>query len=325
MKTSTIILTSIFILNLLFNPESLAQGTSATPLPTAVQRTPQSSVKDFQQYLKDENLSSFVDAYIQTSAAMELKTPLLEQCLEEMYLGAPFEDTCFESVKSLTSRPLNRTRREILVSYLEKLRRGSKSRKAFYQSFYEGLSLQNAKSTTDKQNEEIRPISQLEMNAWRKAIAKKIDLTDSALLINGVRVKKLESWSAPVGVFQWTFVSNTHAPIIRLSTFSQFASESVKSLEELNKNSCESIAHDEPAKYGIMKIEVFQSRKCIAKYDSPIKSRLGKEHLGQSAQVVNLEEKSHRSWLWTGLLIVGVGAALALKDKNVQVTAPSFR
>ncbi len=244
-----------------------------------------------------------------------------------MYLDAPFEETCFESIKSLTSRPLNKVRREVLISFLQKLRKGSKLKKAFYESFYYGLTSKNFSKESKAEgqlNPEPKVTGSLEMNAWRKAISKRIDLEESALLVNGIKVMNIGKWTAPEGIFQWTLVSNTHEPITRLSNFTQFAAESIKSLEELNLGDCKKISENEPKKYGLVKVEVFESRKCVVKFDSSLRLDPSSDHLGRSQNIVNLEEKSHRNWIWASLLIVGAGVAMGLKDKNVQVTMPSF-
>ncbi len=328
-KTFLISLSTFSFLNTFANYlfSSVAHG-ETSPAQVFVQRTTTSLKKDYLEYLKKENLQTFVDGYIQTSASMELKTPLLEQCLEEMYLGAPFEDSCFESIKSLTSRPLNKVRREVLISFLQKLKKGSKSKKNFYESFHSGLTKVSAGreiKTDDDNIGESKVTKALEMNAWRKAISKKIDLEESALLVNGIKVMNIDQWVAPDGIFQWTLVTNTHEPIIRLSSFAQFATDSVKSLEALNPEDCKKISEREPQKYSLVKVEVFESRKCVVKYDIKYMPTPDSGHLGRSQNIVNLEEKSHRNWIWTSMLIVGVGVAMSLKDKNVQVSLPSLQ
>lgn len=288
-----------------------------------VQRTTSSSLADYEAYLKKENLLSFSQAYIQISAVTELNTPLLEQCLEEVYLGAPFEDTCFESVKSLTSRPLNSSRREVLTSFLKKLTKVSRKNKSFFSSFAEGLEKTHPKGEDKNlpdEDDRRSLVSDLEMNAWKKALKKTFDIKEVSLLINGKKVMNLENWKAPEGVFQWSFITNTHEPITRLSSFSLFAAESLRALKALNDNDCKKIEESEPKKYGILKLEVFSSKKCVVQFHKLYTPDLADGHLAPSSKVVNLESGSKRQWGWAATVILGAAAAMALKDKNVELS-----
>ncbi|MGZ5279958.1 MAG: hypothetical protein ACXWC9_08450, partial [Pseudobdellovibrionaceae bacterium] len=78
---------------------------------TGVQRTTESSYEDYLKYLDKSGGVTFSQAYIHLSSVTEMATPLLEKCLEEMYLGAPSQSTCLAAVKSLSSKPLNQSRR----------------------------------------------------------------------------------------------------------------------------------------------------------------------------------------------------------------------
>jgi hypothetical protein len=314
-----------FILMILF--KTLLSGCIAQAQ-TAVQRAAGSSITDYQKYLESREAVSFVDAYINLSASLELNIPVLEQCLEEVYVKAPFEDTCLTAVKSLTSMPLNKFRREILSSFLTKLVPVTRKHKHLYQSLLTGLNNYKSKKThkNDHEKKETETISQLEMKAWKKAISRMIDLEDSALLINGIRIADLKSWVAPNGIFQWSLITNTHAPLTRLSSFHQFAVDSIKEIQELYPKDCGAIAKTEPKAFGIVKLEIFHSRQCVLKEEVFTQNRSREnEHLTPGRSLVNLEKKSNRHWTWIGVAVGVVATGLYLKDKNVQVSLPSFK
>ncbi len=81
MKTNlmaSFLFSPFFFLNIIGNLLLSAEFVFAADGPSQrfVQRTVTSSKKDYFDYLKKENLQTFVDGYIQISASIELKTPL---------------------------------------------------------------------------------------------------------------------------------------------------------------------------------------------------------------------------------------------------------
>lgn len=303
----------------------LSSSAFATP---SVQRTLDSSYDEYRKYLSQSGKTSFVDGFIQLSAAIELETPLLERCLEEVYLGAPADTTCLTAVKSLASKPLNSVRREVLFSFLLKLEKIKTAQKSFYRDLKLGLLKTDPKlaqtfhaSTPNVESEE-GVIQDLEMKAWKKALARKFPLDEIALLINGIRISKLEKWSAPRGVYQWSLVSNTHEPFVRLGTFSQFAAESLKELKPLADLKCKDIEDMDPQKFGMIQLEVFSNSKCVAQFGLAPSVAKTEPHLGNSATMVQMEKSSNRHWIWpaVALLVVGIGASL--KDKQVSIEMP---
>jgi hypothetical protein len=292
----------------------------------AVQRTPESSYSEFQKYLQKSGKTSFAQAYITLSSVTEMETPLLERCLEEVYLGAPAQSTCLSAVKSLSSKPLNQPRREVLFSFLSKLEKVKSPQKNFYRDMRLGLLRTHENlaktfgATIPEQDEKLETLQNLEMNAWRKAVSKMIPLEEVSLLINGKKVSKLEKWNAPQGVYQWSLVTNTHEPLVRISTFSQFAADSLKELKPLASASCDQLSDFDPKKFGLLQMEIFSNPKCVAQFG--IASAVAKSpHLGNSASMVQIE-KSNRHWVWPILVAVGAGIALSLKDKQVSVQMP---
>jgi len=283
-----------------------------------------------QRNLAKNDRVSFVQAYIHLSSVTEMETPLLERCLEEVYLGAPSQSTCLTAVKSLTSKPLNQPRREVLFSFLAKLEKAKSQQKNFYRDLKQGLLRTHPHlartfgvSVPDSEDS-LAKITALEMKAWKKAVVKKFPLDEIALLINGKKVAQLESWTAPQGVYQWTLVSNTHGPIVRLGTFSQFASESLKELKPLAQGNCQNIQDLEAQKHGLLQIEVFADKKCIAQFG--MKTTVGhSDHLGKSTNIVKMEKTSSRHWVWPILAVVVVGLATSLNGKQVSFHIPSFR
>jgi len=295
---------------------------------TGVQRTTESSYEDFLKYLEKSGDITFSQAFIHLSSVTEMETPLLEKCLEEMYLGAPSQANCLAAVKSLASKPLNQARREVLFSFLSRMSKVRSPHQMFYQGLKTGLLKSHPEIArifhVDIPDDSSRTsdMKALEMKAWKSALSKKFPIAEASLLINGKKVSKLETWTAPDGVFQWSLISNTHEPFIRLGTFSQFASESLKELEPLAKGRCADLDKLEARKFGLMKIEVFADRKCIAKFGMSTPIVASNHHLGSSASMVKVEESSSRHWVWPVLALVGAGLAAGLKDKNVQVRWP---
>jgi hypothetical protein len=295
-----------------------------------VQRSVNSSYKDFLQHLQKTEARSFVDSYIQLSSVTELEAPLLEKCLEEMYLGAPSAGTCFDAVKSLTSRPLNQPRREVLFSFLRKLEKQPSPHQSFYREMKAGLlqthpALAKTFGLTlrDGNQASSSPASDLEMNAWRKALLKKFPLEEAALLINGLKVAKLKDWKAPAGVFQWVLVSNTHEPVVRIGTFSKFAAESLQNMKSFADVSCKDLKDLNPPQYGLLQVEVFVDSKCFRTFGSAT-AMVQRSHLGNSQKLVKIESESSRHWVWPALAVVTVGLAHSLKGKQVTVEWPSL-
>lgn len=296
----------------------------------AVQRTTESSYADYKDYLEKSGKSSFADSFIQLSSVIEVETPLLEKCLEEVYLGAPANSVCLSAVKSLTAKPLNQPRRQILYSFLVKLEKVGSPHKGFYKDLRLGLLRTHhvlAKTfgaTIPETDKNPTLVGSLEMKAWKKALQKKCPLEEASLLINGKKVSKLADWTAPQGVYQWSLVTNTHEPIVRLGTFAQFASESLKDLKPLAAGNCKNLPNIEAQKFGLMQIEIYSDKKCVAKYDmSTPKAQAG--HLATAAEMVKLEKSSYRSWIWPVVALIGIGVASSFNGKQVNVQMPSFR
>jgi hypothetical protein len=313
----------IFICFLFFVETSLAE--------IAVQRTTESSYTDFIKYINKSGHIPFSQAYIQISSVTEMETPLLEKCLEEMYLGDPSHATCLSAVKALSSRPLNPARREMLFSFLLKMSKIKSPNRSFYDGLCNGLMKTNPDLavTFHTSPQEIKetavPVKDLEMKAWKKALAKKFPLDEVSLLINGKKISKLQEWTAPPGIYQWVLVSNTHEPFVLLSTFSQFASESLAHLKPLALGSCQDLEKLEAQKFGLLRLEVFADSKCINQFGITSASNTlapAAEHLGSSAQRVQIENSSSRHWVWPVIAILGAGLAMSLRNKNVQVQWP---
>ncbi|MEZ0393014.1 MAG: hypothetical protein ACAH59_12410 [Pseudobdellovibrionaceae bacterium] len=293
----------------------------------AVQRTLDSSYRDYANYLESSGRTSFVAAYIQLSSVTELETPLLEKCLEEVYLGAPSQITCLSAVKSLTAKPLNKPRREVLYSFLVKLEKSRSQHQTLYRDLRLGLLRTHfhLAKTFDvpvpaKEEDQAR-VAALEMKAWKKAVQKRFPLEEIALLINGKKVAKLESWTAPQGIYQWSLITNTHEPITRIGSFSQFAAESLKDLKPLAPGNCQSLLDLEAQKFGLLQLEIYSNKKCVARFG--MNSTVGSsEHLGKSSQMVKMEKSSSRHWIWPVVAIIGVGLATSLNGKQVSLQMP---
>lgn len=312
MKKAICALTSLF----LWLPPSVAQEIT-------VQRTVNSSYEDYLKYLSKNERKSFVHSYIRIASVSEMETPLLEKCLEEIYVGVTGRNTCFNAVKSLTSKPLNQPRREVLFSFLSKIEKSKSAHQALFRSLKQGLlrthpemaSLFNAHP--DEAIHALEQVRELEMKAWRKALVKKFPLQEISLLINGKKVSKLAtSWKPPAGSYQWVLVSNTHHPIVRLGSFSQFAAESLKDLKPLATGKCGEIEQLDGLRFGLIRSEVFMSAQCIARFgmgSTPTAS----PHLGNAASMVQMESASYRHWIWPIIAVVGIGTIASLQNKQV--------
>lgn len=293
----------------------------------AVQRAPTSSPQEYQKYLSDKNRISFSKAFIHLASVTEIETPLLEKCLEELYLGAPAKETCLSAVKSLTAKPLNRPRREVLFSFLRKLESKKSPYRSLYKDLQEGLlrTHGNLAKTFGSQVPHFKkdpgPIATLEMNAWKKALVKHFPLEEVSLLINGKKVMQLKDWVAPQGAYQWSLISNSHEPIIRLGTFSQFASESLTNLKSLTSKDCLDAQRTKSPKFGLLRVEIFVDKKCIIQSGLETSTAMV-GHLGSSKSLVKIENSSSRHWVWPIVALIGVGLASSMNGKQLSLQFP---
>lgn len=298
----------------------------AAALP-AVQRTLGSSEKTYQKYLQESGKRTFVDVYLQVSAPMDSDSPPLENCLEDLYLGRNFDASCFSAVSSLTSKPLNSSRRDLLWALLDRLQNTPSTRKSFYLGLRNGLLSTHPELSkkpdlpNSSQPASLSRVQELEMKAWRKALAQKIPLSEVALLVNGQRVSSITRWKAPEGVFQWSLISNTHEPLIRLGTFSQFAADSVRQLKPLADANCENLKNLEARHFGVLHLEIFSNPHCVAEFGMG-RASARQEHLGTSMARMELQKPASKSWLIPALAILGAGLAAGLRNKHVTVTWP---
>ncbi len=307
----------VFNLLILIANQAMASG--------AVQRTVESSYPAYQQYLADSKGITFVQAYIQVSSVTVVDSASVEICLEELYLGQPNRPTCFQAVKSLTVKPLNSYRREILFSLLSKLEKAKGPQQNFYQQMKKGLLWSHPELAKlfhlklDLESEAPSNIEELELKAWKKSVEHIFPLDEVALLINGKRISHLGKWIAPRGVYQWTLVSNTHIPMTRLGTFTQFAAESLKDLKPLVEGGCNSVSDSDLKSYGIIQISIFANPKCIASFGTSASLPVRQEHLGSLPAIPPTSpEIQKNSWIIPGLAVLGVGIAMSLKGKQVS-------
>ncbi len=321
MRPSTVLLKYLlsFSLLLISCPSGAATG---------IQRTINSSPGLFEAYLKQTESQPFAQAYVQLSQKMEFSSKYIEVCLENIYLGKSAEEECLLALKELTQRPLNPTGREILFSFLAKIEKQSSSKQDFFRSLKLGLletdpalAVNQHQATKKKNSQTSKVFATLETKAWKKALEKVIQIEESQLLINGKSIGNIKNWNPPLGVYQWSLVTNTHEPLIRLGTFLQFAADSVKNLKPFAEN-CRSLTDLEIKKFGLLQVEVFASAKCIAK-ETSVKSPEA-QHLTQLPNTRPLSlGKIH--WIWPTLALVGAGIAVGTRGKNVQVKWPAFK
>ncbi len=292
----------------------------------AVQRTPTSSYSDFQKYLAESKKISFSQAYIQIASVTDVESESVENCLEDVYLGKNKTETCFQAIKSLTSKPLNSFRREVLFSFLSKLEKLPGPRQNFYRQLQKGLLWTHpdlAKvfhSIVETKKMEPSNVQALELKAWKRSVVQKFPMEEISILINGKKISHLEKWVAPQGIYQWTLVSNTHEPLMRLGSFTQFASESLIHLKPLIDGDCSSLTEVEFKTYGILQLEIFSSSKCITQFGTVAKGNISESHLGAlpTTPSDNPTIRS-RSWLLPALAGLAAGIAYGLRGKQVSI------
>lgn len=289
------------------------------------QRALTSSYQDYQQYLQKNKLQSFISAYIEASKSFDFETKSITQCMDALFIGKKSDDLCFEAVKNINARPLSESSRQVLISFLKKLRKFSSVHQKFYQEFEKGFSFTDPVTARKLgalpyQAVNNETFHQLEMKAWKRALEKKLLLSDSLLLINGSPVK-LSNWQPPSGIFQWSLISNTHEPLIRMSTFSQFASESVRELTAFSKQLCPE-SPPEMKTFGLAKVQIFYDRKCILE-KSLMTDLKGQTHLGEiqmPKKISSVSDSKH--WIFPVLAIIGVGLVSELRGKSLSLSMP---
>lgn len=321
MKTPSKLINLFLILNLI-----MATGQANATI--GIQRTINSTSGAFNAYLKKSNSESFSQAYFELSQKMEVSSAFTEVCLEKLFLGKPNEEDCLLALKEITQRPLNPAGREILFSFLTKIEKQPGSKKEFFHNLKLGLletdpelALIEHQTVKKKGNHISKSFASLEIKVWKKALAKVIQIEESQLLINGKLVNNLKKWNPPLGVYQWSLLTDTHEPLIRLGTFLQFAAESVKNLVPFAQN-CKTLSDLEIKKFGLLQVEVFASDKCIAKEDT-VKIPES-QHLTQLPKGPAMSSAS-RHWIWPTLILVGVGLVIGTRGKNIHINSPSFR
>jgi hypothetical protein len=134
----------------------------------------------------------------------------------------------------------------------------------------------------------------LELKAWKKIMHKKTSGEKFHLLINGKEINLNSGWTPPDGIFQWSLVTDNFEPIVRLSSFNQFAVESMQSL----KARSEQVAIYEEIKPQVKTVEKLPTLA---------------------------PEKKSNQWIWPVAAMVGIGIASSLQNKKVSVSMPSFR
>lgn len=291
---------------------SFSQFAFSAPI-QGTQRALTSSYQDYQSYLQKNQQQSFVSAYLESSKNFDFETKAISQCMDALFMGKKSDEQCFEAVKNINARPLNEHSRKVLISFLKKLKKFPSSYQKFYQEFEKGFAL-------PYQGKESETFNKLEMKAWKRALEKKILLSDSILLINGSPVK-LSSWQPPSGIFQWALISNTHEPLIRMSTFSQFANESVRELTAFSKISCPE-SPPEMKTFGLSKVQIFYTKKCIIE-KSLLTDTREQKHLGDIAtpkKISSVSDSKH--WIFPILAIIGVGLASELRGKSLSLSMP---
>lgn len=237
-------------------------------------------------------------------------------------MGGKDPEICTKAVKALAIYPLNSESREILFALLLKIEKSFKT--DFFKSLRNGIS-QTHPRLADKFDARARKptkssaFSNLEKKAFLKVIEKTIGGQDFSLMINGEKISRLAQWNPPEGIYQWSLVTNTHKPLILLTSFSQFAATAAKDLQPFAEN-CRSLDDYEIQKYGLLDVQVFASEKCIAKempYAKPA------EHLTSLPADHSKGSMLTSGWAWGIATVVGIGLAASLKGKNVKVTWPS--
>lgn len=290
-----------------------------------VQRALGSSYEDYQKYLEATRNQSFVRSYLELSKNINLETAPVSKCLDSLFMGKKSDELCFEAIQELTSQPLNENSREVVLSFLKKLKKFPSKYQKVYSEFEKGFAITHPRlavqlNTTQNSAKQTSDFSKLEVNAWRRLVQKRLMLSETVLLINGEPIKNLNSWLPSPGVYQWALISNTHEPVIKISSFSQFASESIQDLKSFSNKTCGTEQDKEIKTYGLKDVQLFFSRKCIlVKNMMSLKKK--QSHLGDvpaNIKITSPHNKIH--WLIPAIAVIGVGIASQMKDKSVSIS-----
>lgn len=292
----------------------------------AVQRSTTSSFQEYRNYLKTTGRQSFANAYLNNSLKIEVDTKEIQSCLEQLYLNRQSEEVCQKAFLSQTELPLNHQRRQLLISLLKKMKNINSKYAQLYADFLTGLqqnhSQSDINSTKTKQN---AILTQVQVKAWKKIMQRKVLLSESHLLINGVPITNLDHWSAPPGVYQWSLISNTHEPLTLISSFDQFANWSVQKLKAFSHQNCD--RSEEIKSFGVTQVSFFFNRKCIIEKNWFMEDRTYSEisHVNDpfsKTKLISPQSKKH--WVFPVLLVSSLIIANQLKGKSISIQVPGI-
>jgi hypothetical protein len=256
----------------------------------------------FKSHAQVNPLISAVDSYWQWSQNQNQDAESVDECLEKIYSSQDLQ-ICTQAISDLTQAPLNSHRREVLVSLLQKIPLVQQSKQQ--DEFFKGLLLTHPDLASDSlpvKRTSPPLVSSVEVKAWLKALAKKTDLKEALISLNGQPLKSVQHLQFPQGVYQWTLIAPHMDPIVIVGNWNDFSTQLGKFKEQTEEKNWLPTAPKMPA-----------------------------EHLGDlpvtPQEKTESTAKTSHTWVWVTLLAVsaGVAAAVALKDKNVSVTMPGFR
>lgn len=301
----------------------------------AMQRSVQSSYREYKKYLSTSKRSDFASAYVEFNQTREINTDQIQSCLESLFSdnqnttensaennsAITTVTICDNSLASLLAEPLNNQGKEIASSLIDRLLVSTKYQKSKNLANYSVL-----KKTIQGLHTKNKTRS-LEFKAWHKLISEKIDLLDAHFLINGQEFFLNDLLNSTTDldlslIYQWSLITNTHEPIVVVGHFAQFAEHSLKNLIPFygltHEHRCPEGDQKEPKTFGLTKVSLFLSDQCILakeKQDHEV-------HLGDLPPAPKLVPEHSNAWIWSAVVIVGVGLAVGLQNKKVSVSLP---
>lgn len=293
-----------------------------------VQRTANSSLNEYQKYVANINGQEFADGYLDLNSKLEGSFEGIESCLRTAQMGQDNSTECREAINSISSRPLNRNSREVLYSLLRKISNSKKPDTYFYKLKHGLVFSDKSLSKTFHETNPQPSLSPIKSNAlikkaWLEQLDKMSISKEARFLINGIEVSNFKNWIPSEGIFQFSLITNTHKPFIRIGTFQQFAS-SIKNEMVPFADNCKHLLDFEIEKFSLLEVQVFASNRCIAK--ESFTPKVSEPHLANlsSSNLPQSQIQKKQSWLFMTMIAVGAGLAYGLKDKTVEVTMPSF-
>ncbi len=311
---------------------------------TFVIRTASSSSADFTKALHSSNMISYIEwLQLQQSHGNETSTRL-DEALELIAQDplAAFEKMNQET-QELQKNILNQSSLELIVSILikmselsvpQRLQASAKDRALELISSHSSmLEISNFKNFAQansaasihlpkKQKPDILDTKYVVIFKSKK---NKISGLEESLLLMDGEIQALESFTPPKGDHQWVLLSNSFSPVIYIGKWAQASINLItnESLKPLAEGACKKTKIISDSFEVQTQGRVFSSASCfeIAKRSSA--AGVFNTNIEPNSFIKDDDSHSRDAWFAAGLIVV-LGGALALKDKNISFRMPVF-